>query len=500
MKFLTSAGLFSTAISAGVASQLLRSSDTTAAASTLLFGDNADARKQWLNDSYIKDLEGESSTYVNEARRNYALYILSNRAIPALSDGLKPAARRVLWTGRNGDKHKSATLAGATMPIHPHASPETTINTLAAFYGNNIPLLEGSGAFGTLKVPDEFGASRYTSVKVSKFTKDVVFKDIEIIPMKENYDSTQYEPAHFLPLIPLVLLNPADGIAMGYSSTILPRSLESIINAQVDVLSGKDIQTLPLKFKPTGNESTIVDGRHTFFGGFERLDSSTIRITKLPYGLSHKKLVVGTEKSQSILDKLLDNSEIIDYQDNSSDKFDIEVKFKRGTLKSLSDDRLIKMFGLKTTPSENLNVLDFSHNRIMDDVTDTIIIERFTEWRLEWYVKRYERLMELIEVDIQRYKDIITAIDNDAGKVATTLSDKKSYETWLDEVGVVNTDYISTLPTYRFTINERQKTEKNLAQATKQRDEYQSILGSERKRKNIYKRELLKILDDYGQS
>lgn len=463
----------------------------------LLFNDDSDARKHWLSDSYIKDLDGISSDYVNEARRNYALYILSNRSIPAMSDGLKPAARRVLWTGRNGDKHKSATLAGATMPIHPHASPETTINTLAAFYGNNIHFLEGSGSFGTLKVPDEYGASRYTSVKISKFTKDVMFKDIEIVPMKENYDSTLMEPVHFLPLVPTVLLNPQEGIAIGYGSNILPRSLEDIIGEQLNYLDGKTVNRIPIEFEPTDNISVLIDDKFTFTGSFDRLDSSSLRITKLPYGLTHKKLVVGTEKTQSILDKLLDSSEIVDYVDNSSDSFDIVVKFKRGALKTLTDTRIIKMFGLRTAPSENMNVLDFTHENILG-TSDVEVIKEFTEWRLGWYVQRYSRLLDLIKVEIQRYLDIILAIDNDAGKVATTKADKKEYETWLANIGVVHTDYISTLPTYRFTLNERDKTEKNLRKAEKQRDEYVSILGSERKRKNIYKRELAEVLETYA--
>jgi len=88
------------------------------------------------------------SEYVNEQRREYSLYVLQSRAIPSIADGLKAAGRRVLWTAKDGKKHKSATLAGATMPIHPHASPEGAINTLAAPYGNNIPLLHGDGAFG----------------------------------------------------------------------------------------------------------------------------------------------------------------------------------------------------------------------------------------------------------------------------------------------------------------------------------------------------------------
>ena len=131
-----------------------------------------------------------SSEYVNNERRGYSLYTLSQRAIPHASDGLKAAARRVMWTARNGKTWKSASLAGATMPIHPHASPEGTINTLAGQFSNNIPLLTGEGGFGTILNPTEFAASRYTSVSASAFANDVLFRDIEIIPMQENYDGT----------------------------------------------------------------------------------------------------------------------------------------------------------------------------------------------------------------------------------------------------------------------------------------------------------------------
>jgi DNA gyrase/topoisomerase IV subunit A len=139
------------------------------------------------------------SDYINNKRREYSLYVLQSRAIPSLADGLKVSARRVLWTARDGKKYKSATLAGLTMPLHPHAPPEGTVNALAAPFINNKPLLDGYGAFGTLLNPNAFGAARYTSVKLSEFAKKVVFVDIDIIPMIDNYDSTQLEPKHFCP-------------------------------------------------------------------------------------------------------------------------------------------------------------------------------------------------------------------------------------------------------------------------------------------------------------
>ena len=230
------------------------------------------------------------SEYVNEQRREYSLYVLQMRAIPSIADGLKAAGRRVLWTAKDGKKYKSATLAGATMPIHPHASPEGAINTLAAPYGNNIPLLHGDGAFGTLLNPTAYGAARYTSVKVSEFTKDVVFKDIELVPMQDNYDGTLEEPVHFLPLVPISLLNPSEGIAVGFASNILPRALEDIIDDQIKHLQNQRIKEQWPGFYPTSSVVEHVEGnKWEFFGESEQVNATTLRITQLADGASLDK-------------------------------------------------------------------------------------------------------------------------------------------------------------------------------------------------------------------
>ena len=257
-------------------------------------------------------MQNESSQYVLGQRREYSLYVLQMRAIPSAADGLKASARRVLWTGKDGKVHKSAVLAGATMPIHPHASPEGAVNTLAGFYGNNVPLLTGHGAFGTILKPTAYGASRYTSVELSEFAKDVVFKDVEIIPMVENYDSTLMEPKHFLPLVPVALLNPTEGIAVGFACDILPRSLEDIIMVQIMHLQGKKKFTEPMPhFIPTDNRAVeCKGGRYVFEGEYEQTSASTVVVTKLPYGLLHEKFIAH-------LDSLCEDGKVVEYEDNS---------------------------------------------------------------------------------------------------------------------------------------------------------------------------------------
>jgi len=314
-----------------------------------------------------------SSKYVEEQRKLYSLYVLSSRAIPSVIDGLKISGRRVLWMARDGKLHKSASLAGLTMPIHPHAAPEGAINTLSAPYCNNIPLFDGEGAFGTLLKPTAYGASRYTSVKVSQFTKDVIFKDIEIIPMVDNYDNTLLEPRHFLPLIPIVLLNPSEGIAVGFATYILPRSLKQLIQAQIQYLQGKRIAgKLAPTFTPTKTTATCIEqNTFKFFGELEKVNSTTVKITKLPYGLLHKKYV-------ACLNQLIETGKIQSYEDNSNNQYDICVKFTREELSKYNEQQLIEVLGLTTKHNENLTVTNFDCNTIWQPNPITLIKE-FTD-------------------------------------------------------------------------------------------------------------------------
>lgn len=439
-----------------------------------------------------------SSDYVNNQRKEYSLYVLQSRAIPAASDGLKAGGRRVLWTARDGKKYKSATLAGGTMPIHPHAMPEGAIDTLAAPYGNNIPLLHGEGAFGTLLNPTAYGASRYTEVKISQFTKDVVFRDIEIIPMQENYDGTLMEPVHFLPLIPIVLLNPSEGIAIGFASKILPRDLINIIETQLECLSGnKNIEDVFPNFTPTNNiavgweEDKNGNTRWSFEGDFVRVNSTTIQVTKLPYGLLHEKFI-------EHLNKLEENEDISLYTDSSKDVIDVEINFKRGVLDKLERHSVLELLKLTNNTTENMNVLNFDGTRVWS--TNYVeLIQQFCVWRLGWYQTRYERLKTLLQVDIQRYEDVLTAIKKNVGGSARKISSRSELKEFLTEIGVVNIDYIADLPIYRFTEEEKNKTELKLEEANNTLKYYDTLLSSESERRKIYVKELKEILNNYQQ-
>lgn len=438
----------------------------------------------------------ESSPYINQQRRDYSLYVMRSRAIPSVIDGLKAGARRILWTARDGKKVKAATLAGATLPIHPHANPDDTVNTLAAQYGNNIPFLTGDSAFGTLLQPKEFSATRYTAVKTSNFTNDVMFRDIEIIPMQENYDGTLEEPVTFLPIVPTVLLNPQEGTGIGFASNILPRDLADIILAQMTHLKGgKKISDPNPIFHPLNCASYAAteekNGMAYYFNGMlERKDTTTAVITALPYTQTHDVVI-------DKLNKLVDDEILIDYIDGSKNFISIELKFKRGFLKEIEDADLYKMLGISVRQIENLNVLDFT-GQAVTKLTPTELIQQFTDWRLQWYIKRYERLRDLLNIDLQRYYDIRCAIKNKVGAIASKTENRSELKELLDGFGIVNLDYIADLPVYRFTEDERLKNEKRISEGEAKLSEYKNLLGSEAERRKVYVAELQEVLSNYN--
>jgi len=444
-------------------------------------------------------LKTATSDYINKSRRNYSLYVLQMRAIPSLADGLKAGGRRVLWTARNGEKYKSAALAGRTMPLHPHAAPEGAINTLAAPYGNNFPLFRGYGAFGTLLRPTAYGASRYTSVKVSDFTKDVVFKDIELVPMIDNYDGTLQEPAHFLPIVPVALLNPSQGIAIGFATNILPRGLEEVINTQIMFLKGRQrgIPEIMPYFEPTKNAAEeyeeISSGNvaYYFYGEVQILDFKRALVQSLPYGLSHEKFI-------DYLDTLKDQGIVQGYTDSSRDVIQITVKFRDKIDNKKPKEDVRERLKLVSKEVENLTLLDLDGESVLQ-VDPVEAIRLFTNWRLGWYLTRYQRLSDELTVQIQKYKDILTAIEKNVGSAARTVTDRAGLITYLKSIKIVHTDYIAGFPVYRFTKDEKEKVEVKLKDALQLLKRYKQLIGSEDERKQVYISELKDVAKAHKQ-
>jgi len=442
-----------------------------------------------------EDENAQVSNYLENEHRIFAIYTLQQRAIPYFN-GLKPVQQRILWKTRTQkDFEKVAKLTGMVMSIHPHgdASISEAISQMTGPFCNNEPFFDGDGAFGTKIAPTSFGQARYISARQNNFTKDVVFRDWEIVEMIPTYDEKEEEPYLLLPLVPVLLLNGIQGIATGYSTYILPRDLKDLIDRQILHLQGKEIDN-PLPYsKPIDNRAVRDDdnpNKYYFFGEVEILDTSKARITKLPFGMSHADLL-------KKLSKLIEKHKIRDYVDKSRKEIDIVVTFKKSALKGKKPEHVIRTLGLYTSATERIVVLEPNNSKTIEEYNAVEFIKDYTDWRLSFYPKRYKRLIKLNEEEIKKLNDIIVAIENDLGKKARDVKNKSELKIICENLGICDTEYISSLPLYRFTIEEYEKTKNRIAELEKEIEEYKKIIADIDLQKRIYIDELKEIRKKY---
>ena len=335
-----------------------------------------------------------TSEYLINSSREYAIYVCSTRAIPSVHDGLKHGQRIALWLLRNRqEKLKTFALSGLMgferLYVHGETSANNTIGLLAAPYKNNVPLVEGLGQFGNRVAPVEgIGAPRYTEVRRAKSAEALLYRDLDLVPLKDNYDGSNVEPRFFLPLIPLVLLNGISGVAVGWSTEILPRSLKGLIQATKDALDGaKTLRGLEPHFDRY--DITVKPGttnQWEFSGKCQIEDTSTVKITELPPGLS-------VEAFRKRLIQMEELETISSFVDRSTDCIDITVRFKRGSIRDWTPDKAIDFFKLREKTTERIVVINWDGRSITTYFDPQDLVRDFVEWRLNWYSQRFEKLI-----------------------------------------------------------------------------------------------------------
>ena len=220
---------------------------------------------------------------------DYSSYVILQRAVPDIADGLKPVQRRILhamYRVDDGALTKVATLVGEAMKFHPHG--DSSIEGALVQLGQKNLLIDCQGNWGNIFTGDANAAPRYIEARLSKFAKEIVFNP-KITEWMNSYDGRNQEPVVLPVRFPLLLAQGAEGIAVGLSSKILPHNFNELIDASVDILEGRDFELYP-DF-PTGGFadcSKYCDGKR---GGYvkvrariEKLDRNTIAITELPFG------------------------------------------------------------------------------------------------------------------------------------------------------------------------------------------------------------------------
>lgn len=348
-------------------------------------------------------IEKSITEFLSNEYKEFAMYSIEGRAMPSIIDGFKPTQRKIIHVSnliwKNGGEKAlkvfqlGGKVASDAFYHHGNASLENAIITIAQRFKNNAPLLEEDGQFGSLRSP-QAGAARYIGTKLSDNFR-LLYKDFELLQYKEE-EGEVIEPKFFLPIIPTVLINGSSGIAVGFASNIMNRDVKSMIEACTKVLSGKS----PGEIKPsligfTGHYIQDLENHKRWIirGRFERTNTSTVHISELPPSMTY-------EKYEEILDKLVENKDIVSYDDNCKDNIDYTIKFTRADLEKYDDEKLIKLLKLEEASTEIYSTLDeYGKLKIFEKTED--MIKYFVEFRLTYYVKRKEFMLNKLNHDLK---------------------------------------------------------------------------------------------------
>ena len=227
---------------------------------------------------------------------DYSSYVILQRAVPHIVDGLKPVQRRVLhamFRMDDGSYTKVANIVGQAMQYHPHGD-QSILGALVQL-GQKGLLIDCQGNWGNILTGDSNAAPRYIEARLSKFAKEVVF-DPKITNWMTSYDGRNQEPTELPVRFPLLLAQGTEGIAVGMASKILPHNFNELIDASIKILQGEDFTIYP-DF-PTGGSADCSNYKDGARGGsvkvrarIEKIDKNTVAVTEIPYGKTSHVLI-----------------------------------------------------------------------------------------------------------------------------------------------------------------------------------------------------------------
>ncbi len=289
---------------------------------------------------------------------DYASYVILERAVPHVNDGLKPVQRRILHSMKrmdDGRYNKVANIIGHTMQFHPHG--DASIGDALVQLGQKEFLVDSQGNWGNVFTGDGAAAPRYIEARLSKFALDVLFSP-KVTSWKLSYDGRNKEPQTLPVKFPLLLAQGVEGIAVGLASKILPHNFNELIEASIAYLRGKSFEIYP-DFM-TGGMMDVSRYNDGLRGGavkvrarITKLDSKTLVINEIPYGKNTSSLIDSILKAN---DKGKIKIKKID--DNTADKVEILVHLAPGTSSDKTIDALYAFTDCEVSISPNACVIE----------------------------------------------------------------------------------------------------------------------------------------------
>tara|TARA_B110000285_G_scaffold179025_1_gene201510 strand:- start:4964 stop:8212 length:3249 start_codon:yes stop_codon:yes gene_type:complete len=359
---------------------------------TLAFSKNrANDRKQWLSKYDAKvcltgdETKVSMSEFINKDLIHFSMYNV-HRSIPSVMDGLKPSQRKILWSGFKRKMYSEVKVAQLAGYVSEHAAyhhgevslQDTIVGMAQDFVGsNNLNLLLPNGTFGSrLQGGKDAASARYIFTELAPYARTLFPEDDDSLLEFNTDDGNTIEPVNYIPLIPLVLVNGANGIATGYSTTVPMYNPLDIIQVMRAKLTNES--ETPLKPWFRGFEGIVKSDSKTYttIGTYNQLNPDVIKITELPIG-------VWTEKYREYLDKLVEKKILKNYVDHSTEsKVNITLKF----VKPPTDLDTVLRLEVKKNIT-NMHLLN-SNQIIKKYNSPREICDEFFAVRLDLYSKR----------------------------------------------------------------------------------------------------------------
>ena len=288
---------------------------------------------------------------------DYASYVILERAVPHLADGLKPVQRRILHAMKvidDGRYNKVANIVGQTMQYHPHG--DASIGDALVQLGQKELLIDCQGNWGNILTGDSAAAPRYIEARLSKFALEVVFNN-KITPWQLSYDGRKKEPINLPIKFPLLLAQGVEGIAVGLSSKILPHNFNELLDASIACLKGEPFELYP-DF-PTGGLIDVSKYHDGARGGvvkvrsrIDKIDQKSLRITDVPFGKTTDSLIESIRKA---IEK--GKIKIKSFDDFTSDHAEIVVHLMPGVSSDKTIDALYAFTDCEISISPNCCVI-----------------------------------------------------------------------------------------------------------------------------------------------
>lgn len=360
---------------------------------------------------------------------DYASYVILERAVPHLNDGLKPVQRRILHSMKRMDDgrfNKVANIIGHTMQFHPHG--DASIGDALVQLGEKDLLIDAQGNWGNILTGDGAAAARYIEARLSKFALDVVFNP-KTTEWKLSYDGRNKEPVTLPVKFPLLLTLGVEGIAVGLASKILPHNFIELIDATIDYLQGKDFVLYP-DF-PTGGMIDVSRYNEGQRGGvvkvrakIEKIDKKELVITEIPFGKTTSSLIESIIRAN---DK--GKIKIRKIDDNTAANVEIVIQLMPGVSPDMTIDALYAFTDCEYSISPNTCVIAENKPSFMGvsailkhsadrtvELLKTELEIRKAELQEEWHMSSLEKIFieERIYRDIEEvetWEGVIEAID-----------------------------------------------------------------------------------------